>query len=136
MLNRRILQKCLKYQGRAGLFDNIEFFRKFRAPITSKINNIDSKNPEVVVATIEVNNFNYTNSNTIEELKASVSLYNNKKLIFTGNDKFYNVMFPVGQRIGFRMPFDKNYWKKANRMLIILDIDDNFTHSNFVRIRR
>ena len=109
----------LFFANRAGLF-----------------NNIDSKNPEVVVATIEVNNFNYTNSNTIEELKASVSLYNNKKLIFTGNDKFYNVMFPVGQRIGFRMPFDKNYWKKANRMLIILDIDDNFTHSNFVRIRR
>ena len=126
----------LFFANRAGLFDNIEFFRKFRAPITSKINNIDSKNPEVVVATIEVNNFNYTNSNTIEELKASVSLYNNKKLIFTGNDKFYNVMFPVGQRIGFRMPFDKNYWKKANRMLIILDIDGNFTHSNFVRIRR
>lgn len=124
------------FANRAGLLDKIEFFRKFKSPITTKINNIDSKNPEVVVATIEVNNFNYTNSNTIEELKASVSLYNNKKLIFTGNDKFYNVMFPVGQRIGFRMPFDKNYWKEANRILIVLYIDDNCTHSNFVRIRR
>ena len=80
------------FANRAGLLDKIEFFRKFKSPITTKINNIDSSNNEFVVATIEVNNFNYTNSNTIEELNASILLYNNKKLIFTGNDKFYNVM--------------------------------------------
>ena len=69
-------------------------------------------------------------------MKAKVSLYRNRKLIFSGNDKFYNVMFPVGQRIGFKMEFDKNYWKSANRIEIVLNIDSNFTHTNLIRIRR
>ncbi|MDO6993682.1 hypothetical protein Q5M87_06625 [Brachyspira innocens] len=121
-----------------GFFNDIPYFSalKTNIPIEVKINNVEFYEDEAVVATIEVKNSNYTNSINIENLNASLSLYKNKKLIFTGNDSFYNIRFPLGQRIGFKMSFDKNYWKEANNLEVILYLDNNLITTNNIDIRR
>ncbi|WP_304333623.1 hypothetical protein [Brachyspira innocens] len=121
-----------------GFFNDMPFFKALKSsiPIEVKINNVEFYEDEVVVATIEVKNSNYINSINIENLNASLSLYKNKKLIFTGNDSFYKIRFPLGQRIGFKMSFDKNYWKEANNLEVILYLDDNLITTNNIDIRR
>ena len=121
-----------------GVFNNIPYFRalKTSTAVEVKINNIEFYGNEAVIATIELENYNYTNSINIGKLNAELSLYKNKKLIFTGNDSFYDIKFPLGQRIGFKMSFDKNYWKEANRLEVILSFDNNLTTTNNIDIRR
>ncbi|MEI0607392.1 hypothetical protein R4K48_10605 [Brachyspira pulli] len=120
-----------------GFFNNIPYFSalKTSVPIEVKINNLEYYDDEAVLVTIEVENNNYTNSINVENLKASLSLYRNKKLIFTGDDSFYDVKFPLGQRIGFKMSFDQNYWHEANKLEVILNFDTNLTTTNNIDIR-
>ncbi|WP_157153586.1 hypothetical protein [Brachyspira murdochii] len=121
-----------------GFFNDMPYFSalKTNKPIEVKINNVEFYENEAVLTTIEVQNSNYTNSINIENLTATLSLYKNKKLIFTGNDSFYDIRFPLGQRIGFKMSFDKNYWKEANNLEVILYLDNNLITTNNIDIRR
>lgn len=125
---------------RWGFLDNIPFFASLRvgnSPLEVKINNLDFyQSEEFIVPTIEVKNLNYTNDININNLKVSFSLYKNKKLIFNGNDNFYNISFPAGQRIGFKIQLDKNYWDKSNKLEIVLNLDDNLIFTNNINISR
>ena len=64
------------------------------------------------------------------------SLYKNKKLVFKGNNNFYNISFPNEQRIGFKIQFDKNHWNNANKLEIILNLDDNLIFTNNINISK
>ena len=121
-----------------GLLDNIPFFASLRRgnnPIEIKINNLDFYG-DAVVPTIELKNINYTNDNKIYNLKVLFSLYKNKKLVFNGNNNFYNISFPNEQRIGFKIQFDKNHWNNANKLEIILNLDDNLIFTNNINISK
>ncbi len=92
-----------------GFFNNIPYFDIFKTKtnVIVKINNIDFLNG-AIITTIELENSSYTNSENIEILNASYSLYRNRKLIFSGQNSFYNIRFPLGQRIGFNLNFPNN----------------------------
>ena len=121
-----------------GFFNDLPIFASLRANsiIEVKINKVEFYDDGAIITTIEVENNNYTNSNRIGNLKAALSLYKNKRLIFSGNDSFYNVNFPLGQRIGFKMPFDKRYWLEANNLEIVLYIDTNLTTTHYINISK
>ena len=126
-----------------GFFDNIPFFAALRvgsSPLEVKINNIDFyQTEEAVIPTIEVKNLKYTNNINIKNMKVNYSLYKNNRnrnSIFSGNDNFYNISFPSGQRIGFKIQFDKNYWNNANRLEIVLNLDDNLIWTNNINISK
>ena len=128
---------------RWGFLDNIPFFAALRvgsSPLEVKINNIDFyQTEEAVIPTIEVKNLKYTNNINIKNMKVNYSLYKNnrnKNSIFSGNDNFYNISFPSGQRIGFKIQFDKNYWNNANRLEIVLNLDDNLIWTNNINISK
>ena len=126
------------FMMRWGLLDNIPFFASLRRGqniIEIKINDLDFYG-EAVIPTIELKNINYTNDNKIDNLKVSFSLYKNKKLIFSGNNNFYNVSFPLEQRIGFKIQLDENHWDKSNRLEIILYLDNNSAFTNNINISR
>lgn len=120
-----------------GFFNNIPYFdmMKTQKEVAVKINNVEFFD-EAVITTIEVGNVNYTNSNNIRTLNACLSLFKRKKLIFNVEDTFYNIKFPLGQRIGFKMSFDKNYWIDADKLEIILSFDKDLTASNKIDIRK
>ncbi|MDA0035888.1 hypothetical protein OFR41_12315 [Brachyspira hyodysenteriae] len=120
-----------------GFFNNIPLFEalKPKTDVIVKINNAEFVN-DAVITTIELENSNYTNSESIETLRSYFSLYKNRKLIFTGNRPFNNIRFPVGQRIGFNLSFDKNYWKEANKLEIILQFDNNLIKTNSINTRK
>ncbi|WP_300366225.1 hypothetical protein [Brachyspira sp.] len=120
-----------------GFFNNIPYFDIFKTKtdVIVKINNVDFLE-ESIITTIELENSNYTNSENILKLKANYSLYRNRKLIFSGNNSFYNIRFPLGQRIGFNLKFDKDYWKYANKLRVILQFDDNLIKTNEIDIRK
>ncbi|WP_028330063.1 hypothetical protein [Brachyspira alvinipulli] len=121
-----------------GFFNDLPIFAALRVntAIEVKINKVEFYDDGAIITTIEVENINYTNSGSIKNLKANLSLYKNKKLIFSGNDSFYNVNFPLGQRIGFQMPFDKRYWMEANNLQVVLYIDTNLTTTNYINISK
>lgn len=125
---------------RSGFLDNIPFFAALRVgnnPLEVKINNIDFyQKEEAIIPTIEVKNLKYTNEINIKNLKVNYSLYKNKKLVFNGNDNFYNISFPSGQRIGFKIQFDKTHWNNANKLEIVLNLDDNLVWTNNINISR
>lgn len=128
------------FMVRNGLLDNIPFFAALRVgniPLEIKINNIDFyKNEEAIIPTIEVKNLKYSNNININNLKVNYSLYKNKKLVFKGNNNFYNISFPIGQRIGFKIQFEKIHWNNANRLEIILNLDDNLIWTNNINISK
>ena len=121
-----------------GFFNDLPIFAALRVnnAIEVKINKVEFYDDGAIITTIEVENINYTNSSSIKNLKANLSLYKNRKLIFSGNDSFYNVNFPLGQRIGFQMPFDKSYWMEANNLQVVLYVDTNLTTTNYINISK
>ena len=121
-----------------GFFNDLPIFVALRVnnAIEVKINKVEFYDDGAIITTIEVENINYTNSSSIKNLKANLSLYKNRKLIFSGNDSFYNVNFPLGQRIGFQMPFDKRYWMEANNLQVVLYVDTNLTTTNYINISK
>ena len=127
------------FMVRNGFLDNIPFFASLRVGnsyVEVKINNIDFyQTEEFVIPTIELKNLKYTNGN-INNLKVNYSLYKNKKLVFNENDNFYNISFPSGQRIGFKIQFDKNNWNNANKLEIVLNLDDNLIWTNNINISK
>jgi len=127
------------FMVRNGFLDNIPFFASLRvgnSHVEVKINNIDFyQTEETVIPTIELKNLKYTNGN-INNLKVNYSLYKNKKLVFNGNNNFYNISFPSGQRIGFKIQFDKNHWNNANKLEIVLNLDDNLIWTNNINISK
>ncbi|WP_295162235.1 hypothetical protein [uncultured Brachyspira sp.] len=120
-----------------GFFNNLPYFDilKTKNDIIVKINNAEFIEDAVII-TIELENSDYTNSNNIERLNASFSLYKNKKLLFSGNNSFYNIRFPLGQRIGFKTHFDRNYWRQADKLEMVLYFDDNLIKTNNIDIRK
>lgn len=118
-----------------GFFNNIAYFAKKTNIVEVKINNIDFSD-EYIITTIELENYNYTNSENILKLNSDYSLYRNKKLVYSGNNSFYNVRFPLKQRIGFNLKFDIDYWKKSNKLKIILQFDDNLIQTNEINITK
>lgn len=121
-----------------GFFNNIPYFDILKKPkpdIAVKINNVEFHS-DAVTLTIELENSNYTNSNNIDILKASYSLYRNKKELFNGNNYFHNIRFPIEQRIGFNIKLDRNYWEKANKLELILQFDDNLVKTNSINTRK
>ena len=127
------------FMVRNGFLDSVPFFASLRvgnSHVEVKINNIDFyQTEEIIIPTIELKNLKYTNGN-INNLKVNYSLYKNKKLVFNGNNNFYNISFPSGQRIGFKIQFDKNHWNNANKLEIVLNLDDNLIWTNNINISK
>lgn len=120
-----------------GFFNNIPLFEalKPKTDVIVKINKAQSID-DVIITTIELENSSYTNSESVEVLRTSFSLYKYRKLIFSGDRSFNNIRFPVGQRIGFELNFDKNYWKEANKLEIILRFDNNLVKTNSINTKK
>lgn len=119
---------------RNGYLNNLSFFKTFIQPIEIKVNSVEFYDIGAIITTIELKNNNYTNSKSIEKLQAILSLYKNKNLIYKGKNNFYNIRFPLGQRIGFKTEFDKNYWLEANILQVVLYFDTNFSITNNINI--
>ena len=72
-----------------GFFNNIPLFEalKPKTDVIVKINKAQSID-DVIITTIELENSNYTNSESVEVLRTSFSLYKYRKLIFSGDRSF------------------------------------------------
>lgn len=115
---------------RFGIVDRSFITKLLRSSnsIYVRINHFEIYNNSAI-ATFEVRNINYTNSSVIKILKTTTSIYNYKKERYRGNNDFYNVKFPSGQRIGFKVPFDYNTFQKSNRVKVVINLDDSLVYT-------
>ena len=117
---------------RYGLLPKIDFLSKYSKPLLVKINEVEYVNENLMYATIEVKNINYTNSQMIKLLKVNWDLYYYRKHLESGYDSYTDIVFPKGQRIGFRIPIDYSHWKKSTKLKISLALDEEITILNSI----
>ncbi len=115
---------------RYGLLPKFDFLSKYSKPLFVKIKEVEYINDNLMYATVEVRNVNYTNSQTIHSLKVNWDLYYYRKHLESGYDSYYNIIFPKGQRIGFKIPIDYSHWKKSTKLKIALTLDEENTIIN------